>query len=196
MKKSKISFTALLSILFVAALAIIYIDFTQATREFVTNSDSVTNLNTPLGQASVVDNISDPNILQVAMSSKDHTTLVTAIQAAQIEHVLVNAGPLTVFAPTNEAFDFLPKGTIENLLEPENKQELTTILTQHAAPGTFDIEKLRKEAAKKRKIYMATGSYLEITTKGEHVFVNGCKVIASIPTVNGIINVIDKVIIL
>ena len=61
--------------------------------------------NTPLGQASVVDETSDPNILQVAIGSKDHSTLVAAVQAAQIEHVLANAGPLTVFAPVNAAFD-------------------------------------------------------------------------------------------
>ncbi len=78
----------------------------------------------PLGQAFVDDNVSDPNILQVAIGSEPHSTLVAAVQAAQIEHVLVNAGPLTVFAPTNEAFDALPEGTVENLLKPENKGDL------------------------------------------------------------------------
>ena len=76
--------------------------------------------NTPLGQAGVVDETSDPNILQVAIGSKDHSTLVAAVQAARIEHVLVNAGPLTVFAPVNSAFDALPEGTVEDLLKPED----------------------------------------------------------------------------
>ena len=109
----------------------------------------------PLGQASVVDDESDKNILQVAISSKDHSTLVAAVQAAQIEHVLVNAGPLTVFAPVNGAFDALPAGTVEGLLKPENKGKLAAVLTKHAAPGSFDIDGLKKEARKGRKLYMA-----------------------------------------
>ena len=150
--------------------------------------------NTPLGQASVVDEISDPNILQIAIGSADHTTLVAAVQAAQIEHILVNAGPLTVFAPTNAAFTKLPEGTVETLLKPENKGDLTTILTRHAAPGSYTIEKLKIEAAKGRKLYMATGDYLEVTTEGEDVYVNGIKVLASVQTSNGIVNVVDEVI--
>jgi uncharacterized surface protein with fasciclin (FAS1) repeats len=149
-----------------------------------------------LGQADVVDETSDPNILQIAIGSKDHTTLVEAVKAAQIEHILVNAGPLTVFAPINAAFDALPEGTVEDLLKKENMSTLTTILIRHAAPGSFDVSKLKKEAKKGRKIYMATGDYLEITTKEEDVYINGCKILSSIQTSNGIINVIDKIILL
>ena len=150
----------------------------------------------PKGQASVQDNVSDQNILQVAIGSEDHTTLVTAVQAAEIEHVLVNAGPLTVFAPTNDAFAALPEGTVENLLLPENKQQLATILTRHAAPGSFDIEGLKKEAQKGRKIYTATGDYLEVTINGDVVAVAGAKVLATVQTTNGIVAVVDQVIIL
>ncbi len=150
--------------------------------------------NTPKGQASVVDNESAPNILQVAIGSPDHTTLVAAVQAAEIEHVLVNAGPLTVFAPTNAAFEKLPAGTVENLLKPENKQQLATILTRHAAPGSYAIDDLKKEARKGRKLYMATGDYLDVTVEGGDVSINGIQVLASIQTSNGIINVIDEVI--
>lgn len=148
----------------------------------------------PKGQASVEDDVSDKNILQVAIGSDAHSTLVAAVQAAQIEHVLVNAGPLTVFAPVNEAFDALPAGTVENLLKPENKGDLATILTRHAAPGSFNLEALKREARKGRKIYMATGDYLEVEVKGEEVWVAGAKVVATIQTSNGIINVVDKVI--
>ena len=161
--------------------------------EVATDSQSLPN-NTPLGQASVVDEVSDPNILQVAIGSADHSTLVAAVQAAQIEHVLVNAGPLTVFAPTNAAFEKLPAGTVETLLKPENKGDLTTILTRHAAPGSFTIEKLKVEAEKGRKLYMATGDYLEVTMDGDDVYVNGIKVVASLQTSNGIINVVEEVI--
>jgi len=157
-------------------------------------STDVAAENTPLGQASVVDTESDPNILQVAIGSEPHSTLVAAVQAAQIEHVLVNAGPLTVFAPTNDAFAKLPEGTVDNLLLPENQGALATILTRHAAPGSYDIEALKKEARKGRKLYMATGDYLEVTMEGEDVYVHGIKVIASVQTSNGIINVIEEVI--
>ena len=148
----------------------------------------------PMGQASVVDEVSDPNILQVAISSEPHSTLVAAVQAAQIEHVLVNAGPLTVFAPVNEAFDALPEGTLDNLLKPENKGDLATIITRHAAPGSFDIDALKREAKKGRKIYMATGDYLEVTVDGDDVSVGGAKIVGTVPASNGIIHVIEKVI--
>ena len=148
----------------------------------------------PKGQASVVDDVSAKNILQVAATSDAHTTLVAAVEAASIEHVLVNAGPLTVFAPTNGAFDALPPGTVEDLLKPENKNTLATILTRHAAPGSFDIEKLKKESSKGRKLYMATGDYLDIEVDGDDVIVGGAKVVATISTSNGIINVVEKVI--
>ena len=148
----------------------------------------------PKGQASVADNVSERNILQVAMTSDAHTTLVAAVEAAQIEHVLVNAGPLTVFAPTNEAFGSLPEGVVENLLKPENKGDLATTLTRHAAPGSFDLEALKREAGKGRKIYMATGDYLEVKVDGDNVSVGGANILATIPTSNGIIHVVDKVI--
>ncbi len=150
--------------------------------------------NTPLGQASVVDEDSDPNILQVAIQSEDHSTLVAAVQAAEIEHVLVNAGPLTVFAPVNSAFDALPAGTVEDLLKPENKGKLAGILTKHAAPGSYNLEGLKKEADRGRKLYMADGSYLTVTVEGDDIFVEGAKVLASVQTSNGIVNVVDKVI--
>ncbi len=156
--------------------------------------DNTFEQNTPKGQASYSDEVSAKNILQVAASSKDHTTLVAAVQAAEIEHVLVNAGPLTVFAPNNAAFEALPEGTVENLLKPENKSALAEILSRHAAPGTFDIKQLTKEAQKGRKIYTATGDYLEVIVQGDVITVAGAKILATIPTSNGIINVVDKVI--
>ena len=148
----------------------------------------------PLGQASVSDDVSDKNILQVAIGSEAHSTLVAAVQAAQIEHVLVNAGPLTVFAPTNDAFAALPEGTVENLLRPENKETLSTILKGHAAPGSFNVDGLKKEARKGRKIFMANEAYLDVVVDGDDITVGGAKVIGTIQTSNGIINVVDKVI--
>ncbi len=148
----------------------------------------------PQGQASVVDDVSDKNILQVAIGSEPHSTLVAAVQAAQIEHVLVNAGPLTVFAPVNDAFDALPEGTVENLLKPENKSQLATILTRHAAPGSYDVDGLKREATKGRKLYMATGDYLEVVVEGDKITVGGAEVVATVPASNGVIHVVSSVI--
>lgn len=175
-------------------LAIAFMLFAMACSSKSEQSSSTLPNNTPLGQASVVDEDSEPNILQVAIGSADHSTLVAAVQAAEIEHVLVNAGPLTVFAPVNSAFAALPAGTVDNLLLPENKAKLAGVLTKHAAPGSYNLEGLRKEASRGRKLYMADGSYLTVTVEGDEVYVEGAKVVASIQTSNGIVNVVDKVI--
>ena len=176
------------------ALVLLLVACGGTTEQAATTSAPAAEDSHPLGQASVADDVSAKNILQVAISSKDHSTLVAAVQAAQIEHVLVNAGPLTVFAPINAAFEALPAGTVEELLKPENKAKLAAVLTKHAAPGSFDQEALKKEARKGRKLYMATGDYLEVVVDGDNIRVGGAKVIATIQTSNGIINVVDQVI--
>jgi len=141
------------------------------------------------GQAYVVDKNSKPNILAVALSSPDHTTLVAAVQAAELENVLVNAGPLTVFAPTNEAFAALPAGTVEELLKPENKQKLANIVTSHASPGSFTIERLKDGD----KLYMATGHYVDVEVRDGATYVNGAKILGTVQATNGIVHVVDKV---
>ena len=141
------------------------------------------------GQAGVQDDQSKKNILQIALSSADHTTLVAAVQAAELENVLVNAGPLTVFAPTNAAFEALPEGTLEMLLKPENKQKLAQIITSHAAPGTFKGALLESQ----KKIYQADGHYVDVELKEGAVFVHGAKILASVDASNGVVHVVDKV---
>ena len=141
-------------------------------------------------QAGVKDDMSANNILNVAVSSPDHTTLVAAVQAAQIEHVLVNAGPLTVFAPVNAAFDALPEGTVETLLKPENKADLAKILTRHAAPGSYKTAYLKDGMT----LYMATGDYLPVVIKDGEYFVGGAQILGSVECSNGIVHVVDKVI--
>src|ERR1700676_1093000 len=84
------------------------------------------------------------NIVENAINSKDHTTLVAAVKAAGLVETLESAGPFTVFAPTNAAFDMLPKGTVETLLQPENKAKLTGILTYHVVAGSLDSKELAK----------------------------------------------------
>ena len=128
--------------------------------------------------------------MQIAIGSKDHTTLVAAVQAAQVENALVNVGPLTVFAPTNEAFAALPEGTVENLLKPENKEVLANILKYHVTPGNYSKEFLKKF----KKLGQANNGYVDVEVKGDDVYVGGAKIIASIPAGNGIVHVVDKVI--
>ncbi|MDP2957088.1 MAG: fasciclin domain-containing protein [Longimicrobiales bacterium] len=141
------------------------------------------------GQAYVVDKNSRPNILGIALSSPDHTTLVAAVQAAQLENVLVNAGPLTVFAPTNAAFAALPPGTVEDLLKPENKSKLAKIVTSHAAPGKFTLELLKDGT----QLYMATGHNVTVEVREDGTYVNGARILATIVATNGIVHVVGQV---
>src|SRR6187401_3394904 len=90
-------------------------------------------------QSAVQDNESAKDVVKVAASSKDHTTLVAAVKQAEIVDTLSNAGPFTVFAPTNAAFDKLPKGTVEDLIKPENKEKLSSILEHHTYVGALQI---------------------------------------------------------
>lgn len=142
------------------------------------------------GQAFIANDESKPNVLQIAIGSPDHTTLVAAVQAAGLENSLVNAGPLMVFAPTNAAFDALPAGTVENLLKPENKEQLAYILKNHVTPGNYSKDFLKKF----KKLGQAGGESISVEVKGEDVYVGGAKILASIPAGNGIVHVIDKVI--
>jgi len=141
------------------------------------------------GQSLVNDDVSKRNILQVAIGSQNHTTLVAAVQAAELEDVLANAGPLTVFAPTNAAFDKLPEGVVADLLKPENKATLANIITYHAAPGTYKGDMITKITG----IGQATGDKVEIEIKNGETYVNGAKILATIQASNGIVHVIDGV---
>ncbi len=147
------------------------------------------------GQAQVTDEISDPNALQKAKSIADFSTLVTAIEAAGVQDAVVNAGPLTIFAPLNTAFGKLPKEVVEDLLKPENKSKLAFILTNHVAPANYPIEQLTKEAKKGRKLYMASGNYMTVINKDGKIYVNGVEVIKTVKVSNGWIHVIDQVLV-
>ena len=148
------------------------------------------NASEKTGQAFIEDEFSKPNALQIAIGSPDHTTLVAAVQAASVENALVNVGPLTVFAPVNAAFDALPAGTVDDLLKPENKGTLAAILKHHVAAGNYDKDFLKNF----KKLGMADDTNAMITIEGDDVFVGGAKIIASIPAGNGIVHVVDAVI--
>jgi len=147
------------------------------------------------GQASVKDGVSAANALQVARSIPDFSTLVAAIEAAGVQDSVVNTGPLTIFAPLNSAFAKLPKGTVETLVKPENKKKLTFILINHVAPANYTVATLEKNVRKKRKLYMASGKYLEVSKKGKDLFVGGTKILKSVKVSNGWIHVINDVLV-
>ena len=144
------------------------------------------------GQAFIADDGSTPNVLQIAIGSPDHTTLVAAVQAADLENALVNAGPLMVFAPINDAFAALPEGTVETLLKPENKNTLADILKYHVTPGNYSKDFLKK-AFNGKELGQANNQYVLVEVKGDDVYVGGAKIIGSVKAGNGIVHVIDKV---
>jgi uncharacterized surface protein with fasciclin (FAS1) repeats len=147
------------------------------------------------GQAAYVDEESGANALQVAKSLDDFTTLVAAIEAGGVQDAVVNVGPLTVFAPTNDAFGKLPEGTVESLLKPENKSKLAFILTNHVAPANYPDTQLEKEAKKGRKLYMASGKYLDVIKKEDGLYVGGTKILKTVKVSNGWIHVIGDVLV-
>ena len=143
------------------------------------------------------------NIIENALNSKDHTTLVAAIKAAGLVETLQGKGPFTVFAPTNAAFDKLPKGTVENLLKPENLEKLKIVLTNHVVTGKMsaaDIVKAIKAGKGKAVLTTVAGGKLTASMKGKNVIItdeNGksAKVtIADVNQSNGVIHVIDAVV--
>lgn len=142
------------------------------------------------GQSGVKDDMSQKNVVQVAVTSKDHTTLVTAVQAAGLVDALSNAGPFTVFAPTNAAFAKLPAGTVDGLLKPEKKDDLADLLQYHVSLGVFKSESFTDGQV----IGQVNGGNITITKKDGKFMVNGtATIIASIPASNGIVHVIDAV---
>ncbi|WP_242130788.1 fasciclin domain-containing protein [Aestuariivivens marinum] len=141
------------------------------------------------GQAFITDDEATPNCLQIAIGSPDHKTLVAAVQAAQVENALVNVGPLTVFAPTDAAFAALPEGTVENLVKPENKETLANILKYHVTPGNLSTAILTKLP----KLGQANNQYVNVEVIDGKPVIAGANIIASVKAGNGIVHVIDKV---
>ena len=144
------------------------------------------------GQSGVKDDVSNPNVVQIAVGSKDHTTLVTAVKAANLVNVLSNTGPFTVFAPTNAAFDKLPAGTVEGLLKPDKIDALKDILQYHVYVGVIKVEYMQEG----QSLGEVNGGNIKITMKDGKPLINGkAHILASIPASNGIIHVIDEVLI-
>ena len=142
------------------------------------------------------------NIVENAVNSKDHTTLVAAVKAAGLVETLSSAGPFTVFAPTNEAFDKLPAGTVDNLVKPENKATLTKILTYHVVAGKLgaaDLWAQIKSGNGKAELKTVSGGTLTVMAKGKKLYLvdeKGGKswiTIADVNQSNGVIHVVNAV---
>jgi len=143
------------------------------------------------------------NIIENAVNSKDHTTLVAAVQAAGLVDTLKSKGPFTVFAPTNAAFDKLPAGTVDTLLKPENKATLTKVLTYHVVAGNMDSKSIAKAIKKgngKAEFTTVAGGKLWAAMEGDTLVLTDEKggksmvTIADVRQSNGVIHVIDTVV--
>jgi uncharacterized surface protein with fasciclin (FAS1) repeats len=145
-------------------------------------------------QAAVVDTAVnrplDPNnIVNIAVGSKDHSTLVTALKTADYVDSVATPGPFTVFAPTNAAFDKLPKGTVDGLLKPESHDALTNILKYHVAVSVYQAKDLKDGM----RMAMANGAYVTFHVKDGKTQANDPNIVAPIPASNGVVHVIDGV---
>ncbi len=194
---------------------------TNANRMTNTNTNTTTNgsmgnansVNSTMSNANTVGNSSNPmvggapmlatkDIIDNAVNSKDHTTLVAAIKAAGLVETLKGAGPFTVFAPTNAAFDKLPKGTVDTLLKPESKAALSKILTYHVVAGKMDaasIVKAIEEGKGKATLKTVQGGSLTAAMEGKDVIITDEKggkskvTVADVMQSNGVIHVVDTV---
>jgi uncharacterized surface protein with fasciclin (FAS1) repeats len=144
------------------------------------------------------------NIIENAVNSKDHTTLVAAVKAAGLVETLQGKGPFTVFAPTNEAFDKLPPGTVDTLLKPENKATLVKILTYHVVSGNHtaaDLMKMVKAGGGKAMLKTVEGDALTVSQNGMKLYITGEKsgvaevTIPNVKQSNGVIHVISAVVV-
>lgn len=175
--------------IFIVMMAMVACKSSTSNTEAPNESIDVSAATDGVGQSNVKDETSTPNIVQVAVSSNDHTTLVTAVKAGGLVDALSNAGPFTVFAPTNAAFEKLPAGTVEGLLKPDKKTDLVNILEYHTYVGALKPEYFQDGQSYEQ----VNGKKVNITVKDGKTYVNGSEILATVPASNGIIHVIGDV---
>ncbi len=141
------------------------------------------------GQSAVQDETSERDVVRVAVNSPEHTTLVAALKAAEYVDALSNAGPFTVFAPVNDAFDKLPEGTLDNLLKPENKDALRNILEYHVYVGTIREEMVQDGMT----LNQVNLDNITLNKKGDKITVNNANVLGVVKASNGVVYIIDAV---
>ncbi len=176
-------------ILFIPVMAVVVMmgcnNKPGAASESTSTAESTTT-----GQEAVIDDESAKDVVKVAVGSPDHTTLVAALKQAELVTSLSNAGPFTVFAPVNTAFDKLPAGTVDGLMKDDKKADLQNILQYHVAVAGYKTENMKDGQV----IGMANGDNITLSVKDGKVMINGtAAIIATIPASNGIIHVIDAV---
>lgn len=158
-------------------------DTTTTTNTTVVDGATPTNATTPA--------TTSQNVVETAIASPDHTTLIAAVKAAGLVETLSGAGPFTVFAPTNAAFAKLPAGTVDGLLKPEKKADLTKILTYHVVPGSLKAADLKDG----QKLKTVEGNELTVSVKDGKVMIDGANVsTADLVASNGVIHVLDAVV--
>ncbi len=165
-------------------LALVTLACSKPAEEAATISEPV-----EAGQSSVQDDESQKNVVQTAIASPDHKTLVAALKAASYLDALSNAGPFTVFAPTDQAFGKLPAGTVEDLVKPENQDNLRNILEYHVYVGTIRENMITDGMS----LNQVNGQNVKFGKNGDKLTVNGASVLATVATSNGIIYVVDQV---
>lgn len=159
--------------------------------ETTATTDNTTEAQTGGGQSAVKDDESAKDVVKVAAGSPDHTTLVAAVKQAELVDALSNAGPFTVFAPVNAAFEKLPAGTVDDLMKAENKEKLVDILQYHVYVGSLKTDLMQDG----QTLNQVNGGNITISkgADGKVKVNNSANVVASIPASNGIIHVIDAV---
>ncbi len=179
-------------------MAIAFLSFTNVSAQMMKDKQ-MSNGNPMVGGAAMYKN---KDIVDNAVNSKDHTTLVAAVKAAGLVDTLKGKGPFTVFAPTNAAFDMLPAGTVNTLLMPENKAMLTKVLTYHVVAGKMDSKAIMKAIKKgkgKAMLTTVSGGMLTATMSGNNLMLTDEKggmtmvTIANVKQSNGVIHVVDHV---
>jgi uncharacterized surface protein with fasciclin (FAS1) repeats len=179
-------------------MAIAFLSFTNVSAQMMKDKQ-MSNGNPMVGGAAMY---KTKDIVDNAVNSKDHTTLVAAVKAADLVDTLKGKGPFTVFAPTNAAFDMLPAGTVETLLKPENKAMLTKVLTYHVVAGNMDSKAIMKAIKKgkgKAMLTTVSGGMLTATMRGNNLMLTDEKggmttvTIANVKQSNGVIHVVDHV---
>jgi uncharacterized surface protein with fasciclin (FAS1) repeats len=174
-------------IILVVAIAIFA--FACNTDKKESNEVSTEN-NKDAGQALVKDEVSMKDVVKIAVGSSDHTILVSALKQAELVDVLANPGPFTVFAPTNAAFDKLPKGTVDDLMKEEKKAELQNILQYHVTTSSLKADFFRDG----QTLGMVNGDNITISMKdGKIILNNSATIVASVQASNGMVHIIDAV---
>jgi uncharacterized surface protein with fasciclin (FAS1) repeats len=142
------------------------------------------------GQSGVTDDVSAKDIVKVAVGSKDHTTLVKALQAAELVDAMSNAGPFTVFAPTDEAFSKIPAETLAELMKPENKDKLADVLYHHVQVSVYDVDRFTDGTT----MMMFDSKPEKVEVKDGVIKIGGAKILGTVRASNGIVHVVDAVI--